>query len=175
MTILLNGNHYISTMMGKKVICRDIHGERHEVAVEDLAFRPSVYGVAIRDGKVLLVPQWDGYDFPGGGVELGETLDEAFRREVFEETGLAVERGEVLVCESDFFTPPAAKKSYHSVLSYYLCQSIAGEISDEHFTEEERTYAKKAEWISLDRLKDIKFCNPVDSIAIIQKATTLSH
>ena len=73
-----------------------MHGVRQEVAIKDLAFRPSVYGVAIWDGKVLLVPQWDGYDFPGGGVDLGETLDEAFRREVFEESGLTVERGEIL-------------------------------------------------------------------------------
>lgn len=157
----------------KKVICRDIRGGRHEVAVADLAFRPSVYGVAIRDGKVLLVPQWDGYDFPGGGVDLGETLDEAFRREVFEETGLTVERGEILACESDFFIHPASQKPYHCILSYYACRSIVGEISDANFGESEKEYAKKAEWVSLERIHELKFYNPVDSIAIIQKAAEL--
>ena len=157
----------------RKVICRDIHGERQEVAVGDLAFRPSVYGVAIRDGKVLLVPQWDGYDFPGGGVDLGETLDEAFRREVFEETGLTVERGEILVCESDFFIHPASQKPYHCILSYYACRSIAGEISDKNFGEEEKQYTRKAEWVSLERIRELKFYHPVDSAVIISKAVQL--
>ncbi len=157
----------------KKVTCRDIHGGRQEAIVEDLVFRPSVYGVAIRDGKVLLVPQWDGYDFLGGGVHLGETLDEAFRREVFEETGLVVERGEVLACESDFFIHPASHKPYHCILSYYACKNIAGEISDKNFGEEEKQYIRKAEWVPLERIRELKFYHPVDSIAIIQKAVQL--
>lgn len=77
----------------QKITCRTIDGKTQEVDAGDLAFRPSVYSVAIRDGKVLLSPQWDGYDFPGGGVELGEAIDEAFRREIKEETGLDAERG----------------------------------------------------------------------------------
>jgi 8-oxo-dGTP pyrophosphatase MutT (NUDIX family) len=74
----------------KKVTCRGITGETKEFLADDLSFRPSVYGVVIKDSKILLVPQWDGYDFPGGGVDLGETLIEAVKREVEEETGLPV-------------------------------------------------------------------------------------
>lgn len=66
------------------IICRTIDGTTQEVAAGDLAWRPAVYGVAIRNDKVLLVPEWDGYDFPGGGVNLDETIDEAFRREIWE-------------------------------------------------------------------------------------------
>lgn len=137
---------------------------------EDLAWRPSVYGVAIRDDKVLLVPQWDGYDFPGGGVNLGETIDEAFRREIWEETGLDAQRGEVLLCESDFFIHPATKKPYHTMLAYYLCKSVSGEITDANFEGLERQYAKKAEWVERSRIKNLKFYNPIDSVALIEKA-----
>lgn len=42
--------------MSKNIICKTINGGTQEVAVEDLAWRPSVYGVAVRDDKVLLEP-----------------------------------------------------------------------------------------------------------------------
>ena len=156
--------------MTKKITCRTIDGQTQEVLAADLVFRPSVYGVAIRDDRVLLVPQWDGYDFPGGGVELGETIDEAFRREIKEETGLYAERGEVLLCESNFFIHPISKKAYHTILAYYLCKNIKGEISDEHFDANEKQYAKKAEWVEISRIHDLKFYNPIDSPVLITMA-----
>ena len=51
--------------------------------------RPGAYGLVRRDGLVLLV--WDQADerwyFPGGGIEAGESPEEALAREVTEETG----------------------------------------------------------------------------------------
>jgi hypothetical protein len=38
----------------KKVVCHDINGEKEEVEANKLQFRPSVYGILIEDGKVLL-------------------------------------------------------------------------------------------------------------------------
>ena len=56
----------------------------------------AVSAAIVRDGKVLVVrrarkPALNLYTFPGGGVEIGETLSEAVVREVREETGLEVE------------------------------------------------------------------------------------
>ncbi len=155
--------------MSKNIICRTIDGSTQEASAGDLVFRPSVYGVAVRDGKVLLVPQWDGYDFPGGGIELGETLDEAFRREIKEETGLDAERGEILLCESDFFIHPMTKKPYHTILAYYLCNDMKGEIPDANFDALEKQYAKKAEWVDMSKIKGLKFYNPIDSAALIER------
>ena len=58
-----------------------------------------VSGLIVRDGRVLLVRRgkepFKGYwSLPGGGIEPGETLAEAVRREVLEETALEVEVGD---------------------------------------------------------------------------------
>ncbi len=55
----------------------------------------AVSAAIFRDGRVLIVrrgrpPAHGLYTLPGGGVELGETLQEAIIREVREETGLAI-------------------------------------------------------------------------------------
>lgn len=54
--------------------------------------RPSVRGIIIRDGRVAMVHslKYDYYKFPGGGIETGESLEQALAREVAEESGLQV-------------------------------------------------------------------------------------
>lgn len=54
--------------------------------------RPSVRGIIIRHGRVAMVHslKYDYYKFPGGGIEAGESLEQALMREVAEESGLQV-------------------------------------------------------------------------------------
>ncbi|MGE0575977.1 MAG: NUDIX domain-containing protein [Reyranella sp.] len=57
----------------------------------------SIKGVLIRDGRVLLLLNGRGeWDLPGGRPDAGEDHRAALRREVEEETGLAVEVGATL-------------------------------------------------------------------------------
>ena len=54
--------------------------------------RPSARGIVIEEGKIALVysNKFDYYKFAGGGIEEGETKEEALCREMQEETGLVV-------------------------------------------------------------------------------------
>ena len=74
-------------------------------------------GAIIADGaKLLLVRhEKEGRSYwmpPGGGVEWGESLDAALRRELFEETGLEIEVGSLLAVK-DSIAPGDARHIVH--------------------------------------------------------------
>lgn len=79
--------------------------------------RPLTLGVRvmlIRGGKVLLVRQtyMEGWFMPGGGVQRGETLEQAARREAREEVGAELKEISLLGVYSNF----TEWKSDHNVL-----------------------------------------------------------
>lgn len=59
--------------------------------------RPSARGIIIKDGKAAMIHsrKYDYYKFPGGGIEAGETREEALAREILEEAGLCVIPGSI--------------------------------------------------------------------------------
>ena len=154
----------------KKVTCLDIDGKKHVVGPDELSFRPSVYGILIEKGKVLLVKQWDGYDFPGGGIDIHETIEGALKREFWEETGLDIKPVEIVSVESSFFRLPYSEEYVNAVLMYFLCEKIGGKVSAANFDEHEQKYASEAEWIDLGDVEKLKFYNSVDSLKVLEKA-----
>jgi len=90
-----------------------------------------VGAVIVRDGKALIVkrahePRKGEWSLPGGRVELGESLEDATRREIKEETGLDVEVGP-LVEVFDRVHRLDGRIRYHFVIVDYLCSARAGE------------------------------------------------
>lgn len=155
---------------GRIIRCHDAWGNIYEVPVGRLIFRPSIYGILIEGSRILLSPQLDGYDFPGGGQRVDESIDEALQREFFEETGLRVERLAPVACQTSFYKPSRADEYWNCLLIYFLCRRTGGKLSDKYFDEEERKYARLAEWIPLKKTAGLKYINSVDSISLIRKA-----
>ncbi len=165
--------------MIKKIVCHDVWGNKKEVKPEQLIFRPSVYGVLIEDGKVLLSKQWDGYDFPGGGAKVQETLEETLKREFKEETGLKIEVGKIVYCDTFFFHPAHSKKHkneyWNAPVFYFLVKKVGGKISVDNFSEEEKDYKDSAEWVEIEKVKDLKFYNSINSNRVVGEALKIKN
>jgi 8-oxo-dGTP diphosphatase len=97
--------------------------------------RPIVgVGAVVLDGdRVLLVkranePLKGEWSLPGGAVDVGETLEDAIRREVREETSLDVEVGPVVDVLDRIRYDPDGRVKFHYVLVDFLCRPTGGEI-----------------------------------------------
>ena len=84
--------------------------------------RPSVRGIVRRGDRIAMIynHKYRGYIFPGGGIEPGESLEQALVREVGEETGLRI--------------IPESVQEYGSVLSVFK------RFNDEIFVQENYFY-----------------------------------
>lgn len=95
--------------------------------------RPYVgIGAVVLDAdRVLLVrrggePQKGLWSIPGGGLELGETLEQGVRREALEETGLEVRVIGSLETFERILRDASGRVEYHYVLADYLCEPSGG-------------------------------------------------
>jgi 8-oxo-dGTP diphosphatase len=87
--------------------------------------------VLIRRGTEPLLGEWS---IPGGTIEIGETIEEAVRRELREETGLEVRVVELIELfdriyfgDSSSLTKDKEKPRYHYLIADYLCELVGGE------------------------------------------------
>ena len=86
----------------------------------------SVAGVVLAGDRVLLVkrgraPAKGIWSIPGGAVEVGETLEDALKREILEETGLKVEAGPLVEVVERILVDDEGQVEYHYVILDYLC------------------------------------------------------
>lgn len=159
----------------KQVICTDINKKKHRVALSSLTFCPSAYGILINNGKILLSKQrGDGYDFPGGGIEIEETAEAAVVREFYEETGFKVRPLQVIDVVSKMHRSNRRKENWNWIGVYYTVKKLSGKISTANFADSEKHYIDAAEWIDLRKIKKIKFYTAANGPKLIAEAIRMS-
>ena len=121
-----------------------------------------VAGIVCRENKILATQRGygefkDGWEFPGGKLEAGETVVEALKRELREELDMEVVVGDLLeTVEYDY-------PHFHLTMHCYLCQ-----LAKEEFVLKEHEAAR---WLGKNQLDEVAWL-PADE-GIVEKLKSI--
>lgn len=115
--------------------------------------RVGVGAVVLREGRVLLVrrggaPARGLWAIPGGGLRLGETLQQGAEREIREETGIVIRAGAPIYACDTFDRDEKGRFRFHYVIVDMAADYVSGEVkaADD---------ALEARWVSPEELRSI--------------------
>ena len=141
-----------------------IYGNKIKVPKEKFQFRTSAYGIIKNDGKILLVNTRSSgkWFFPGGEVEIGESLEDAIKREVMEETGIEIKIEKFLTFKESYFYYDPLDQAFQNYGFFYICKPKTFDLTEENQVEFDE--AEKPEWVELTKLTKDDFQPPANEI-----------
>lgn len=116
-----------------------------------------------QEGKIFLItsPKWQGkYSVAGGHVEIGETIEEAVKREIKEETNLDVFDIQFLMIQECIFSEEFYKKK-HFIFLDYICKT-----KDTNVILDSKEGTKYV-WVTVDEALKLNL-NPYTKITILE-------
>ena len=142
-----------------------------------------VYGILLNENNQVLVSDEhelgiDMTKFPGGGLEIGEGLHDALKREWMEELNAEIEIVRHFYT-TDFFITSAFHKEQQLISVYYLIE-LVGEISFRISTktfdfEKGKESSQSLRWLSIKEMSENDFTFPIDKkVAMLIKNELIS-
>lgn len=126
------------------------------IRTKDHAFRYRAAAIIIENGKALFIKNklGDYYYSVGGAVHIGETAEDAVRREICEETGVLYEIDRLAFIHENFFVEGSDTEcpNHHEIAFYYLMKPRGSET----LSLAETDVGEKLCWLPIDKLGDYK-------------------
>lgn len=93
----------------------------------------SVAACVFKDGRILLIqrgtpPSKGKWSVPGGAIELGESLKDTAKRELYEECGVEIEVGDIFDVESFLIRDENDNIQFHYIVTYLTANYVSGDI-----------------------------------------------
>lgn len=133
--------------MDSKQIVENKFGGRIRVRVCGVLFEDGKYLMANHHGINALGNFWCG---PGGGLEFGESIENAIKREFLEETGLQIEVGKFI----EFLE--FIKHPLHAIELFFEVKKVGGNLQLGHDPETGNTILKELKWMELAEIGSLE-------------------
>ncbi|MBU0998425.1 NUDIX domain-containing protein [Patescibacteria group bacterium] len=143
--------------MDKRILIKEISDldfdPNHKMGdINDYSIRKAARGILINNGKIALlnVIKINYHKLPGGGVEKDESINEAFKREVMEETGCKCEildQSGIIIEWRDQFKLIQ--------ISYVFVGKVIGKIGKSKLEQGEIDKGFKLEWIPFEKIDKV--------------------
>lgn len=93
-----------------------------------ITWRVGAYVFVIKNDELLIVKSKRGkfYDVVGGGIEIGETIEEGLHREALEEAGAKINIGELVLAKQGWFYH--RKGTFHQELQLFYIAELVEEM-----------------------------------------------
>ena len=134
-------------------------------------FNIRVYGLYIREGKVLITDEFrlgiPMTKFPGGGLQFGEGIIDCLHREFMEELSMTISRQEHYYT-TEYYQPSELLAKDEQLISIYykVYTELPLKISttERKFDFEEKDGAQTFRWVVLKNLDPEEFTFPIDKL-----------
>jgi len=144
--------------------------------------RKRATAVIIENGKILLIhrikPNEDYFIFPGGGVEEGETIEDALKREVTEEITLEVKKFKLLFSLQNIKVPhmitihTGNRDEFFFKIEEYVGTPEIGGPEKERMNDKNQYHLV---WIDLNKLKEKENVYPKEGVQKLLEVLSLNN